>query len=492
MSTSPQNFDDAQINQDVAKAMEDIPADVMEQIAATSPPPAEKKKREHRHQPEESKIKGVVLDVRGTDVYINIGGKSEGIIPLDDFPPGEPPRMGKVIECIPRGLDAESGLMRLSFGLSATDATLSELKTGDIVKGKVTGTNVGGLELKVNGVRGFMPKSQVAIERIDDFSPFLNHWLECEVTEVNRRGKSLVLSRRRMLEREREQQQAEVMKEIEVGQTRKGTVKRLTDFGAFVDIGGVEGLLHVSDMSYAHVNKPSEVLKEGAEIEVKVLKLDAERGRISLGMKQLTPDPWEAVASKYAADTTVSGKVTKLMNFGAFCELEPGIEGLIPISEMSWTQHVTHPKNILNVGDEVRVSVLKVDADNRKISLSLKALSEDPWTTISDRYQPDTKVSGAVTRVVDFGAFVQLEEGVEGLIHVSELSDARVRHPGDVVKSGQVVEARVLQVDPEQRRIGLSLKSGASADAGASAAAGPDAAPAKPKKRKKPLRGGLD
>ncbi|MGE3181054.1 MAG: S1 RNA-binding domain-containing protein, partial [Phycisphaerae bacterium] len=491
VSTSPHNFEDAEIKQQVAKAVEGISDDVMEQLAAAPPP--EKKKDHHDHH-EQGKIRGVILDVRGTDVYINIGGKSEGILPLDDFPPGEPPRMGKVIEVTPRGLDPESGLMRLSFGMSRQDADLSQLKVGDVVKGKVTGTNVGGLELKVNGVRGFMPKSQVAIERIEDFSPFLNHWLECEVTELNRRGKSIVLSRRRLLEREREHNQAEAMATIQVGDTRKGTVRRLADFGAFVDIGGVEGLLHVSDMSYAHVNKPSEILKEGDEIEVKVLRLEPERGRISLGLKQLSPDPWTTVTSKYSTESTVSGKVTKLMNFGAFVQLEEGIEGLIPISEMSWTQHVTHPKNVLNVGDDVRVSVLKVDPDNRKISLSLKALSEDPWTTITDRYQPDTKVSGAVTRVVDFGAFVQLEEGVEGLIHVSELSDSRIRHPGDVVKPGQVVEARVLQVDPEQRRIGLSLKSGVSAatEGGHSAQGASDAAPAKPKKRKKPLRGGLE
>lgn len=429
------------------------------------------------------------MDVRGPDVFIHVGGKSEGIVRLDEFPADKPPKMGQVLELILHGADPESGLLRLSFGVGRRPDDAESLKVGDVVKARVTGTNIGGLELRVNGVRAFMPMSQVDLHRLEDFHSFLNQWLECEVMEVNRRGKGLVLSRRRLLERSREADRERVMTEIEIGQTRMGTVRRLTDFGAFVDIGqGIEGLLHVSDMSYSRVEKPADVLKEGQQIEVKILKLDREKNRIGLGIKQLAADPWETIASRVHAGDTLTGTITKLMNFGAFVEVEPGVEGLLPVSELSWTQRVHHPKDVVKAGDAVRVSVLTVDPDKKKLSLSLKAMSADPWKTITDRYAPETKVSGAVTRVTDFGAFVQLEEGVEGLVHVSQLSDQRIRHPSDVVKPGQVVEARVLSIDAGQRRIGLSLKPAATAEIHMAAAP----ASGKAGKKKRPLRGGLD
>lgn len=489
MSSSP-NLNESDITQQLEAALSGMSAADLERAAGSGAAPAPPRGQAGHEEP--GRIRGVVIDVRGADVFVNIGGKSEGIVPLDEFNPDSPPRMGQVVELISHGLDPNSGLMRLSFRASKVDGDLSKLKIGEIVKAKVTGTNIGGLELRVQGVRGFMPMSQVDLVRHDDFNHFLNHWLECEVVEVNRRGKNVVLSRRRVLEKEREASRGQVLATLEVGQVRPGKVMRLTEFGAFVDIGGVEGLLHVSDISYARVENAGAVLKEGQDIQVKVLKLDPERGRISLGIKQLAPDPWEAAANKYRPGETVNGRVTKLMNFGAFVELEPGIEGLIPVSEMSWTQRVLHPKDVVKVGDEVRVAVQNADMQARKIGLSLKALASDPWQTAAERYTPESKVSGVVMRLSDFGAFVQLEEGVEGLIHVSQLSDKRVRHPSDVLKPGQVIEARVLNVDVAQRRIGLSLKPPGSGEAGQSAAGAAAAPAAPPKKRKKPLRGGLD
>lgn len=479
------SINDAELRRELDQAVNEISPELLAQMNA--PPPAAPKAAEG--QP--GKLRGVVLDVRGADVFVNVGGKSEGIVKLDEFPADQPPKMGQVLELLSQGVDPASGMQRLSFrpGRQAGDGG-GAYKVGDVVKAKVTGTNIGGLELRVSGIRAFMPMSQVDVVRHEDFSKFLNQWLECEVAEVNRRGKGLVLSRRRLLDRERDAHREQLLTTLEPGQTYKGVVRRLADFGAFVDIGqGVEGLLHVSDISYARVGRPGDILKEGQEIEVKVLKLDREKGRISLGMKQLVTDPWTTAASRYSDGATLEGRVTKLMNFGAFVELEPGLEGLLPVSEMSWTQRVHHPNDVLKVDDRVRVVLLGMDAEKKKLTLSLKALSEDPWRTVTERYQPQTTVSGAVTRLTDFGAFVQLEEGVEGLVHVSQISDNKIRHASDIVKPGQVVQARVLSVDPAQRRIALTLKSPAAAEVAEMAAA-----PGKEAKKKKerPRRGGLD
>jgi len=486
VSIDPRDLDDAQLKRELAEQVSDLTAQELEQRLAAGPPSTPAADGRGR-------IAGRVVSIKGPDVFVDIGARTEGVVPLDEFEPDEPPQPGQVLNLVPQGFDRESGLMRLSLREARVEADLDSLRVGDIVKGRVTGSNIGGLELRVHGLRGFMPMSQVDLVRHEDFSAFIGHWLECEITEIDRRGKKLVLSRRRVLEREREEERRQLRFQLAEGQVRKGVVRRLTDFGAFVDLGGIDGLLHVSDMSYSRVNHPREVLKEGDEIEVKVLKVDLVKDRISLGLKQLAPDPWTLAADKYRVGETVEGRVTRLMDFGAFVELEPGIEGLIPVSELSWTQRVTHPKQVLNVGDHVRVVLLSVAADKRKISLSLKALAQDPWAGVAERYQPDAVVSGAVTRITNYGAFVQLEDGVEGLVHISQLSDQRVRNVGDVLEVGKVIQVRVLSVDPEQRRIALSLKGlggpGSFAD---STPAASEAHP-KPKKkeRKKPLRGGL-
>jgi small subunit ribosomal protein S1 len=495
VSIHPHDFDDAQLNRELAEQVGDISAQELEREMATAQPP--RSSSHHHHAPGENatRVSGRILSISGPDVFVDIGGKSEGVLPLDEFEPDEPPTVGQTLSLVPHGFDRESGLMRLSLREAKLQADLETIRVGDIVKGRVTGSNIGGLELRVHGARGFMPMSQVDIHRHEDFGGFMGRWLECEVTEVDRRGKRLVLSRRKILEREREEERRQLRFQLAEGQVRKGIVRRLADFGAFVDLGGIDGLLHISDMSYARVNHPSEVVKEGDEIEVKVLKVDLVKDRISLGTKQLAADPWTMVEGKYRVGETVEGTVTKLMDFGAFVQLEPGIEGLIPISEMSWTQRVRHPKDVLNVGDAVRVAILGVAADKRKISLSLKALGADPWLGVAERYQPEMLLSGAVARITNFGAFITLEDGIEGLVHISQLSDQRVRAVSDVVEVGKVVQVKVLSVDADQRRISLTMKMPREASmeaAAAAAATGTSAEPPKPKKeRKKPLRGGL-
>ncbi len=489
MSIDPRELDEAQLNRELAAEVGDLsPAD-LDRLASAEP--------SHAPAPDEKgRIRGRIISINGPDVFVDIGSKSEGVLPLDEFEPDSPPHVGQVLSLVAQGFDRESGLMRLSLKEAKARANLEELRVGDIVKGRVTGSNTGGLELRIHGLRGFLPMSQIDIVRHDNVAAFMGHWLECEVTEIDRRGKNLILSRRRILERQRDEEREQLRFQLAEGQVRKGVVRRITDFGAFVDIGGLDGLLHVSDISYSRVNHPGDVLKVGQELEVKVLKVDLVKDRISLGLKQLAPDPWTLAEGRYHPGDTLEGRVTKLMDFGAFVTLADGIEGLIPVSEMSWTQRVMHPKDVVKVGDAVRVAVLAVDVAKRKITLSLKALSADPWNGITERYAPDSVVSGAVTRLTQFGAFVQLEEGVEGLIHISQLSDKRIRTPGDVVKVGEVIQVKVLSVDTEQRRISLSLRALTAAGGGgeeAAATAGGDAAAAESNKkaRQRPRRGGL-
>ena len=439
MSIEPHGIDDEDLKRQLDDALGGISAEDLEQMARTSQnaPVAD----------ERGRIRGRVLSIRGKDVFVDIGGKSEGFIGLDEFEPDQPPMIDQVLDLVPHGFDKESGLMRLSLRETKLVADIESIRVGDIVKARVTGSNIGGLELRIHGARGFMPLSQVDLVRHEDMSSFMGQWLECEVTEVNRKGNNLVLSRRRLLEQQREEERQQLRYQLAEGQIRRGKISRLVDFGAFVDLGGIEGLLHISDISWSRLKHPSDLLKEGEEIDVQVLKIDLVKDRISLGVKQMVSDPWTLVQANYAVGNTVEGHVTKLMNFGAFVELEPGIEGLIPVSEMSWTQHVQHPKDIAGEGDRVRVAIISLDIEKRKIGLSLKALAADPWEGIEERYQADTLVSGAVMRIMNFGAFVQLEEGVEGLIHISQLSDKHVTRVEDEVKVGDVIQVRILSVD---------------------------------------------
>jgi small subunit ribosomal protein S1 len=399
--------------------------------------------------------------------------------------------VGEPIEVVVDRYDRESDLLILSRKGHARSAAWDLLKPGDIVEGRVVGLNRGGLEVQLKGIKAFLPASHVDIMHVKDISIFLNEHVRCEVLEIDRRGKSLTVSRRKVLEKERAAQREQLLEEIEVGQVRKGVVGNLTEFGAFVDIGGVDGLVHISDLSHKQIKDPSEIVKTGDVVEVKVLKVQDSKGkkRISLGLKQTQPDPWDDIEGRFDVGSTHRARVVRLADFGAFAELADGIEGLIPVSEMAWSR-VNRPKEVVEVGQLVDVSVIRVEPKRKRIALSMKQAQPDPWAEVMESYTPNATVDGKVTRIADFGVFVELAPGVEGMAHISELSDKRVKACSDVVKVGQEVKARVLKVDRESRRISLSLKP-APAEREAAAAAAIDLGKAKPKKKDRKLRGGL-
>jgi small subunit ribosomal protein S1 len=482
VNVDPHELDNEEFKLELDRELGDLSEGELDLLRAAQPSDPQPDEKGH--------ISGRIIEVRGSDVFVDVGGKSEAFVPLDEFAEDEPPQPGDLHTFVMQGFERESGLMRLSLREAKLEADLESLQVGDVIEARVTGVNLGGLELLANKVRAFMPRSQVDLERVEDFTPFIGRRLECQIREIDRKGRTLVVSRRKVLERHREEQRQELKYSLAEGQIRKGVVRRLTEFGAFVDLGGIDGLVHVSDMSYGRVKHPRDVVKEGEEVEVKVLKIDLVKDRISLGIKQLSPDPWDVVPANYRVGEPAEGRVVKLMEFGAFVELEPGVEGLIPISEMSWTQRLRHPRELLNEGDTVRVAVLTVDQEKRKIALSLRALGEDPWKGLEERYQADSVVSGAVTRLTGFGAFIQLEEGVEGLLHISEMSEKRIRKAEEVAKVGDVLQVRVKSVDVPQRRISLSLRGlgdGPEEEAEAQAPEKP-----RPSKKKRPLKGGLD
>jgi small subunit ribosomal protein S1 len=383
--------------------------------------------------------------------------------------------------------DGREGILLLSRkGAVTSDVNWDHLEVGQVLEATVTGVNKGGLELEVKSLRAFMPSGQVDIYHVPDLAQFVGQKMTAEIIEVQRETRNLLLSRRNILERERQAAREKLWLEIAEGQIRRGTVRSVMDFGAFVDLGGIDGLVHVSELSFRRVRNANELVKIGDVLDVVVLKIDREAQKLSLSLKQARGnDPWLDAAAKYAVMTPVTGRVTKVENFGAFIEVEEGIEGLLPVSEISY-QRINHPTDRVKENDTLRLVVLSVDATTRRMSFSLKQAGPDPWKAVNDRYQTDSVVPGTITRLADFGAFVELEPGLEGLIHMSELSDGRFRAAKDVVKIGQQVHVRILQIDAEGRRISLSLK-----NATPPVAATPAAPTGKPKKRPV-LRGGLD
>lgn len=440
---------------------------------------------------EEQVRTGTVLARHGEDIFVDLGGRSEGVLPASQFGEEEGlPEEGQSVEVVVRGYDEENGLLALARKGAPEEANWDTLEKGQVVEGRVTGTNTGGLELKINGIRAFMPISQIELYHVEEVGDYVNEKLRCEVVEANRSERNLIVSRRALLEAEAAEQREKLWETLEEGQVVRGVVRNVMPYGAFVDIGGADGLLHISDMSWSRVEKPEDIVQEGQEIDVKILKLDREERKIGLGLKQTKPDPWTGAEHKWPADSIVTGRVTNLADFGAFVELEEGVEGLIPISEIS-LRHIRHPSDVLEKGETVKVRVLSIEPDRQRITLSLKQMQDDPWVGASVRWAEGTVVEGPVTRTADFGAFVELAPGVEGLIHISELSDAHVRAVSDVVQEGRLVRPRVLSVDEERRRISLSLKqTGAGGESTAAESA--FEAPTPKKKRKRPLKGGLD
>ena len=408
-------------------------------------------------------VRGRVLTVDALNVLVDIGFKSEGVIPLSEFPDPSSIKVGDVIEVYLEKMENQDGLVVLSKQradfVKVWDRVKEAAEKGEVVEGRLLRKIKGGVVVDLFGVEAFLPGSQIALRPVQNVDALLGQNYRFKIIKLNKRRRNIVVSRRVVLEEERATQKTAIMGELAKDQIREGQVKNITDFGAFVDLGGIDGLLHITDMSWGRVSHPSEVVSIGDRVTVKVLSFDPERERISLGLKQLQPYPWENVDTKFTAGERVKGRVVSITDYGAFVELEKGVEGLIYISEMSWTRHVRHPSKIVSIGDEVECVILKVDKENEKISLSLKQTESDPWDNLDAKYPIGTRISGKVRNLTNFGAFVELEEGIDGLVHISDMSwTKRVNHPSEVVKKGDKVDVEILNIDKDGRRISLGLK----------------------------------
>jgi small subunit ribosomal protein S1 len=413
------------------------------------------------HQPG-TILKGKVVTQIGNDVIVEVGLKSEGVIDAAEFEDASEIVEGKDIEALLEDVDSETGLLLLSKHkadrIRGWENLIATKKEGDTVKGKVVRRIKGGLLVDI-GVPVFLPASQVDIRRPGDISRFIGKEVECAVLKIDIEGRNIVISRRKLIEDERQQSKEKILAEIEVGQRRKGIVKNIADFGVFVDLGGVDGLLHISDLSWGRVSHPSEVVHLDEEIECVVIGVDKPNEKISLGLKQKSPSPWENVEHDYPVGSRVKGKVVNIMNYGVFVRLEDGIEGLVHISEMSWTKRLNHPSEMLNLNDEVEVMVLNVNKDKQEISLGLKQTETNPWSVAAQKYPPGTLVNATVRGVTNYGAFVEVEEGIDGMIHISDLSWTRkFSHPNEALQKGDKVKCVVLDIDPEKQRVSLGVK----------------------------------
>lgn len=406
-------------------------------------------------------VNGTILEIRPQVVLVDIGYKSEGVIPVSEFE-DEEIEVGDQIEVLLESLENDEGLVVLSKEKAAHkqnwDKIVAVYKDGGLVKGKVKSVVKGGLMVNV-GVEAFLPGSQVDIIPPKDLNEFVGNVYEFKIVKVNDDRKNIVLSRREVIEAERSEQRQRFLETVNVGDRVQGTVKNITDFGAFVDLSGMDGLLHITDMSWGRVNHPSEILHIGQELEVLILEVDRDKERVSLGLKQLSDNPWADIELKYPISSRVKGRVTKLLAYGAFVELEKGVEGLVHVSELSWTKRITRPSDVLSLDQEIEAVVLNISVEEQKISLGVRQLDENPWEAIEARFPVGTIISGAVRNLTPYGAFVALEEGIDGMIHVSDMSWTRkINHPSEVLKKGDVVEARVLNIDKENQRVSLGIK----------------------------------
>jgi small subunit ribosomal protein S1 len=408
-------------------------------------------------------VGGEIIKIDEKEAVVDIGYKSEGVISLAEFQNPEEVKVGDKIEVLLEETEDQDGLVVLSKQkadfLKVWDRIKDASDSKAIVGGKVLRRVKGGVIVDLFGVDAFLPGSQIDLRPVRDMEKLMGKELEFRIIKLNRRRRNIVVSRRLILEQDREEKRRTLLIELEVGQIREGAVKNITDFGAFIDLGGIDGLLHITDMSWGRVSHPSEVVSIGDTVRVKVIDVDRDRERISLGLKQLTAYPWDDVDEKYPVGSKVHGRVVSITDYGAFVELEKGVEGLVHVSEMSWTQHIRHPSKIVSVGDEIDAMVLNIDKENERISLGLKQMEPDPWLTLDERYPVGTQISGKVRNLTNFGAFVEIEEGIDGLVHISDMSwTRRVKHPSEVVKKGSKVEVVVLNIDKENRRVSLGLK----------------------------------
>jgi len=411
-------------------------------------------------------LEGRVVKRHETDVIVDFGYKSEGLVPIEQFiqPDGSiPVQVGDIIDVMVdrQGIQPE-GYILLSHEkatrLRSWDNLEKAFRDNLVLSGRVTGRIKGGLTVDV-GVPAFMPGSQIDTRPAHNLDSFIGRDIPVKIVKLNRRRGNVVVSRKMAVEEEQHSRKSAALQVLEEGAVVNGTVKNLTEYGAFIDLGGIDGLLHVSDMSYGRITHPSELVHAGDEISVKVLKFDREKERISLGLKQLVPDPWQSIEERYPSGSRVIGRVVSVTDYGAFVELEAGVEGLIHISEMTWSRRMKHPGKVVKVGDQVESVVLDVKSKERRVSLGIKQLEADPWTTVAERYAIGSVVEGRVRKLTDFGAFIEIEEGIDGLVHISDLSwTKRVKHPSELVKKGQLVQAVILNIDAPNRRLSLGVK----------------------------------
>jgi small subunit ribosomal protein S1 len=411
---------------------------------------------------EGSIVKGKILEIRSNEVLVDIGYKSEGVVPAQEFTDFESLKVGDEVEVLLEKLEDENGMCVLSRDKAEQKKNWDKIVTicneGGTVEGKVRSKVKGGLIVNI-GVDAFLPGSQIDISPPRNLDEYVGKTFNFKVLKINADRKNIVLSRRELLEQERLEKRSKLLSSIAPGQTRKGYVKNLTDFGAFIDLDGLDGLLHITDISWGRINHPSEILKVGQEVDVVVLDVNREKERVSLGMKQRTANPWDKIEQKFPVGTRVKGKVVNIVPYGAFVELEDGVGGLIHISEFSWTKKIAKPQEVVNVGDTVEAIVLEIKKDEQKISLGIRQLESNPWDIAGTLYPVGTHVKGKVRNLTSYGAFVELQEGIDGMIHVSDMSWTRkINQPSEVFKKGDEVEAIVLEVDPSQHRIALGIK----------------------------------
>ena len=406
-------------------------------------------------------VLGTIVQVTDDHVVVDVGYKSEGVIPLYEFKDEEGKidiKVGDEVDVLFERRENDSGLIGLSKEKADRQKIWGSLEEGAVVEGKIVGRIKGGLTVDI-GINAFLPGSQVDLRPVRNLEKLLGASFDFKIIKLNKRRGNIVLSRRVLLEEQRESMRSDTLETLSEGQEVEGIVKNLTDYGSFIDLGGIDGLLHITDMSWGRVNHPSDVLSVGEKIKVKILKYDRERERVSLGLKQITPDPWLEVESVYPVGGKVQGKVVSLTDYGAFVELEDGVEGLIHVSEMSWTKRIKHPNKILTVADEVETVVLALDIPNRRISLGLKQIEPNPWEVIGEKFPIGTIIEGQVKNITDFGVFIGVDEGIDGLVHISDLSwTKRVKHPSEIFKKGDIVKAVVLNIDRDNERFSLGLK----------------------------------
>src|SRR5579871_2074295 len=411
-------------------------------------------------------IKGRVVNIAGDDVVVDVGYKSEGIIPLQEwYDEGDdkvhPPQIGSEIDVLLDAVEDEGGAIVLSYRKARRqkewEDVIAKHKEGDVVAGLVTRKIKGGLLVNI-GVNVFLPASQVDIRRPQSIDEYIDRTIECVILKIDEQRRNIVVSRRQLIEDRRKIQKDKLLSELEVGQIRTGVVKNIAEFGAFVDLGGIDGLLHITDMGWHRVTNPRDVVQIDQSLEVYILHIDREKEKIALSLKHKTPSPWQNIEAKYPIGTRHQGEVVNIMPYGAFVKLEPGIEGLVHISEMSWVKRIADPKELVQIGDKVEVQVLNINHDKKEISLGMKQCQSNPWGEVAKKYPPGTVISGVVRNLTNYGAFIEIEEGIDGLLHVSDMSWVRkVSNLSEVVQKGQKITCQVLSVDQERKRVALGL-----------------------------------